>query len=213
MASSSILSHSCAGVRTCFFRIPTQTENWQSSRTYMPPGSDCDCGDIQSHGLNNSQFVGLSIRKQPLLDFSDQSVNHSNKSHMCVYPIIYYIYYCVYNVLYNYNIYVLIHPISSFPSRILTNTMRDLALLIPKWDVSITTLLSRFRDLCKEGSRKIIRARVHGQFQINIVFQTRWKLWDWCTYELTDHDSMHKIYTSSDQTKSQHREVDTKFHP
>lgn len=61
--------------------------------------------------------------------------------------------------------------------------MRDLELLIPKWDVSITALLSRYKDLCKEGNRKIIRIRGGGQFQINIAFQTQW---NWCTYDLTE---------------------------
>jgi hypothetical protein len=43
---------------------------WESSRT---PATEWNCENIQSHGMNNSRIVGLSIKRQSLLD----SLNHS----------------------------------------------------------------------------------------------------------------------------------------
>jgi hypothetical protein len=48
--------------------------------------------------------------------------------------------------------------------------VRDFGIQSLKWDVSIKFLPSRFRELCRKGSGKIVRASVNGTHQENTAF-------------------------------------------
>lgn len=44
-------------------------------------------------------------------------------------------------------------------------TVRDLGTLIPERDVSIKSLSSELREVCRRGSEKNVRVRGHGRYQ------------------------------------------------
>jgi hypothetical protein len=51
------------------------------------------------------------------------------------------------------------------PQPDITQRVRDLGILSPKWDVSIKSLSSGLRELCGKGSKENVRASQDGEHQ------------------------------------------------
>lgn len=66
--------------------------------------------------------------------------------------------------------------------------IRDFRMLSHQWDSYIISLPWRFRDLCRRGSREILRARDGGWLQRNNVFQLQQVS---CTNESTEIGTAH----------------------
>jgi hypothetical protein len=51
------------------------------------------------------------------------------------------------------------------PQQTLTQAVRELVILSPKWDVSIKSIPLELTDLCRRGGRKSLRGRGDGGHQ------------------------------------------------
>jgi hypothetical protein len=65
--------------------------------------------------------------------------------------------------------------------------VRDLATLNPKWNVSIKSLSSWFREPYRRGGRKSVRARGDGEHQESKATEST----DESPYELTEPEATH----------------------
>lgn len=87
----------------------------------------------------------------------------------------------------------------------LTQKIRDFRVLSPKWDVYISYLLSRLKDLSKEEDKRLLRTTVVDDLK-KTVFQVQKA--DVHIWTANDYDKLHKTCKNSSQTKPLHGEME-----
>ena len=66
--------HSFYGIRADFFGIPADVRPTVILESSMAPALDWDCRDVQFHRLSDYWTLGLSVRRQLLLDCPEHSL-------------------------------------------------------------------------------------------------------------------------------------------